>query len=1408
MVDLKMQPAAGERLVRHVGDRLRFTLTGAADAYGVFLRTNIGRAAALRRGVIRQIQEPEVQVEASWRDVPMQLVGDEWVIEFALAEVGWFQAKAYVVDADGKQHWPEGDNVGLSVHPNDARCANTIYCCFPRMFGPNKTARETTTRDGDEHIQKLDAEGYAVIPPSGTFRDVIAELPHIMDTLGCRILHLLPVNSTPTTYARMGRFGSPYACGGLTDIDPALVVFDKRATGVQQFYELTDAVHARDGRLFLDLVINHTGWGSALQEEHPEWFLREDNGEFASPGAWGNTWGDLVDLEPHHRGLWEHLAEAFLTWCRRGVDGFRCDAGYKVPMPVWRYIIARVREEFPDTIFLLEGLGGGWDDTENLLTRGGMQWAYSELFQEYNGDNISGYLDHALLQSPRIGTLVNYSETHDNPRLAEKSRTWSLMRNRLCALTSINGGYAFTNGVEWLADERVNVHNARGLAWGSGENLVAELSGLNELLAQHPCFRDGATFKRLSHDDSPIFALERTSACGQQVVLLVNSDPEAPHELQIPSNELAANETWIDLLGDSPPEISWQSEHSHFKLQPGQVHCLAASGTELETGYRSSRARVAWATQCLSTVFEPEEIGPCDWGALSDLVANEPEAFLAAIGWMDANAVDLLTEIKSAMERTGYPQVITWRAADASRVLPVPHEHWLMLRDEQPFRVSLDETHHAESVPMADGHVAAFPPNFSGNAQLIMRRLDERPEPIYGGLQFLKDQPANERFEAAVARVECDLIENPIALLTNGCGAMARMAVDLGRIKSKYDCLLAANLHDALPVNRQVLAKRIRVWAVADGFISPLDADNLLQFQPGPPARWRFLISAGDNRTVEVELTAVMPPGANATVFEFRRMEGQSAQGTVLSKNKSFFLTARVDIENRDFHSETKLNEAAYRYFEEHTRELSSGIGFAFESTPDTQLVVEASGGIYHHQCEWCRDIAHPVEASRGHAESGDACSPGWFELPLAPGERVKMEISVGEFAGSPLHGDDSQRRDEPASPFADRLKKSLENFIVQRGPGKTVIAGYPWFLDWGRDTLIVARGMLAAEMVDEVRDLVVTYAALEESGTLPNSLRGGDASNRDTSDAPLWFGVVCEELVATGVDLNQLRAGDRSVSDVLQSIATHYRDGTPNGIRMDPASGLIWSPTHFTWMDTNHPAGSPREGFPVEIQALWLRLLRQLGSEWASVRQKAEASFQSLFKIEKGWLADQLIAKPGVSASEATPDNALRSNGLLAVALGEVTGEPARRMVTAAQRHLVVPGAVRSLAPLPVEPPLPVRSGGGDLLNNPEEPYWGRYEGDEDTRRKPAYHNGTAWVWPLPVFCEALVRAWNFSPESMAAARSYLLSMEPLLNEGCLGHLPEVLDGDAPHTQRGCDAQAWSASEAYRVWKLLNEKQ
>jgi len=180
------------------------------------------------------------------------------------------------------------------------------------------------------------------------------------------------------------------------------------------------------------------------------------------------------------------------------------------------------------------------------------------------------------------------------------------------------------------------------------------------------------------------------------------------------------------------------------------------------------------------------------------------------------------------------------------------------------------------------------------------------------------------------------------------------------------------------------------------------------------------------------------------------------------------------------------------------------------------------------------------------------------------------------------------------------------------------------------------------------------------------------------------------------------------------------------------------------------------------------------------------------------------LLGGSRVIARDATPSDALRSNGLFVVSLGLVTGERAKRCVAAAQKYLVVPGGLRTLAPLPVSVPLPVYRD-GHLLNNPAEPYWPRYEGDEDTRRKPAYHNGTAWTWTFPVFCEALARAWDFSPEAAAAAKSYLGSAEKLLNAGCLGQIPEILDGDAPHTQRGCDAQAWGVTEMLRVWKLLS---
>jgi glycogen debranching enzyme len=230
----------------------------------------------------------------------------------------------------------------------------------------------------------------------------------------------------------------------------------------------------------------------------------------------------------------------------------------------------------------------------------------------------------------------------------------------------------------------------------------------------------------------------------------------------------------------------------------------------------------------------------------------------------------------------------------------------------------------------------------------------------------------------------------------------------------------------------------------------------------------------------------------------------------------------------------------------------------------------------------------------------------------------------------------------------------------------------------------------------------------------------------------------------------------------------------------------------------------------------LWIRLLRQLQrvapaadkKRWTELANLAQASLEKYFWLEdRGYLADQLIAKPGVTAAQAVQDNALRSNGLFAVSLGLLTGARAQRCVEAARRYLVVPGALRSLAPLPVSPPLAIFGNQGQPLNDPPNPYWGHYEGDEDTRRKPAYHNGTAWTWTFPNFCEALARAWDNAPEAVAAAKSYLGSMDRLLGSGCVGQIPEILDGDAPHTSRGCDAQAWGVTEALRVWRILQSE-
>jgi predicted glycogen debranching enzyme len=337
------------------------------------------------------------------------------------------------------------------------------------------------------------------------------------------------------------------------------------------------------------------------------------------------------------------------------------------------------------------------------------------------------------------------------------------------------------------------------------------------------------------------------------------------------------------------------------------------------------------------------------------------------------------------------------------------------------------------------------------------------------------------------------------------------------------------------------------------------------------------------------------------------------------------------------------------------------------------------------------------------------------------------------------------------------------------------------------------------------------TFGQLEKDGTIPNMIHGRDAGNRDTTDAPLWFFTACAELVAAEgcrkfLDISW---GERTVRGLLVSMADSLIRGTPNGIRVDPVSGLIFSPAHFTWMDTDHPAGTPRQGYPIEIQALWHRALRFLGEidavnrqRWNGLmRQVADAIVALYFDRRRGYFRDCLHAAPGTAAASGEPDDALRPNQLLVLTLDALDQPTIARSVLEACEALLVPGGVRSLADQAVSRPLAIFHK-GRCLNDPHRPYQGRYTGDEDTRRKPAYHNGTAWTWLFPSYCEAW--AGVYGKQGRRTALAWLGTSVALTNQGCVGHVPEILDGDYPHAERGCDAQAWGLSEVLRVWSRL----
>ena len=536
----------------------------------------------------------------------------------------------------------------------------------------------------------------------------------------------------------------------------------------------------------------------------------------------------------------------------------------------------------------------------------------------------------------------------------------------------------------------------------------------------------------------------------------------------------------------------------------------------------------------------------------------------------------------------------------------------------------------------------------------------------------------------------------PMLLLTNGCGAMSRMSAWLGEVQSKYDCVLAANLHSSLPVDRQVMAKRLRVWVNANSFLTKLGRTRLISYDVGERAWWLYEVPAGESHSVRLKITAEMLHGKNSIRFCF---EANSAK-----QSEEIEITVRLDVEDRSFHGETKLDAETEKHFRDATSPLDEGVGFTFSPSRDRRLVARATCGRFFVEEEWCRDIPHSAEAARGQEASGDAFSPGWFQLPVELGQATELTISINEPDAQPLgqaedsvEGDDAENEEVRGagwSRLGQTLNSAMNAFVVQRGEAKSIIAGYPWFLDWGRDSLIAVRGLIAAGRLDETRAVVGLFASHEKDGTIPNAIFGDNDSNRETSDAPLWLALAIEELAAKlGEDFYAQKVGEgsRTFLSVVKSIGESYSVGTPNGILMDAESGLVFSPVHFTWMDTNHPAGTQREGYPVEIQALWIRLLAHLAKlepsgGWSSRLAKAEQSFVDLFWCdERGWLADCLLAKSGAARrrGDSRREPSLQHPDRCQLGSCQRRDRPGQRRCSH-PALCSVPGAVRSLASLP----------------------------------------------------------------------------------------------------------------------------
>jgi predicted glycogen debranching enzyme len=462
--------------------------------------------------------------------------------------------------------------------------------------------------------------------------------------------------------------------------------------------------------------------------------------------------------------------------------------------------------------------------------------------------------------------------------------------------------------------------------------------------------------------------------------------------------------------------------------------------------------------------------------------------------------------------------------------------------------------------------------------------------------------------------------------------------------------------------------------------------------------------------------------------------------------------------------------------------------------------IIALHNGDYRHQPDWYRNFVYTQERERGLDFTEDLAAPGTFRFDLAGGEGVLVFAAEGfangeinqECTAETLLSELRAREKTRRAAFATPLDRATDAYLVKRGKGKTIIAGYPWFSDWGRDTFISLRGLcLATGRLDDARDILLEWSNVVSEGMLPNLFPDqSDRPEYNSVDASLWYVVAVHEFLAVTKKMGGMisQGQKKSLQKAVAAILSGYLRGTRYGIHMDK-DGLLAAGVpgvQLTWMDAkvgDHVV-TPRIGKPVEIQALWLHALVAASkraahfSDWAKL---ARSAFEARFWNEqRGMLFDVVDDNhvPGALDGTCRPNQIFAAGGLPITLLG---AERARRVVDAVERELWTPLGLRSLEP-------------GDPR------YVAHYQGDA-WQRDCAYHQGTVWPWLIGPFVEAWLKLRGGTREAKSAARArFLAPLYEHLDHAGLGHVSEIADAEPPFTPRGCPFQAWSVGELLRL--------